>query len=81
MGRNGARVAKSVFDGWATLFSHGPTRINLKGPYEISPSGKARHMRLNLQRRAIVTRLQSLASNCDKVRGLAGDIFLWHEGI
>jgi hypothetical protein len=81
MGRNGACVAKSVFDGWAILFSQGPTRINLTGPYEISPTGKARYVRLNLQRRATVTKLQSLASNCDRVRGSAGDIFLWHEGI
>jgi len=82
MGRDGAPVAKRVFENWAILFSQGPARLNLRGPYEISPTGKTqRYNRLNLSRRSVVTKLRILASNCDRVKRSAGDLFLWHLGI
>ena len=83
MGRDGARVAEKIFQGWALLLSQGPTLINLKGPYEeLSASGRAgRYSQLILQRRTVVKKLGILAANCNKVRRSAGDIFLWHEGV
>lgn len=82
MGRDGAPVAKSVFENWAILLSQGPVRLHLTGLYEFSPNGKThRYKQLNLARRTVVRKLRILASNCEKVTRSAGDLFLWHLGI
>ena len=80
---DGAKVATSIFEGWARLFKLGPHKLHLTGAYTF-PSSSAKsgaYEMLIYERDATVNKLLDLARQCRNVAANPGKNFILHLGI
>ena len=81
---DGAPVAKSLFGGWAEVFSQGPETLTLKGGWtylEGQPPETGHYKSLQVERDPLVSDLRRLESYASKVSKSGGRHFILHLGI
>lgn len=82
--KDGAAAAEKLFTTWATLFSIGPKRIKLTGPYswiETEDKQKGGYSTIRIDRDEVVDTLRTLAEYAKSVSNNNGNLFLLHLGI
>ena len=81
---DGAKAAKSVFGGWAEIFSGGPETLTLRGLWTVvegDPADSGHYQELTVDRDELVSRLRRLFDFASQVLDSNGRYFILHLGV
>jgi hypothetical protein len=80
---SGARIAADVFRTWALLFSLGPERLKLTGPWTsiVGSSEGGKHSVVRARRKLLVNTLEALSRQCEEGAKSKNGSFILHLGI
>lgn len=73
----GAGIAAKVFRSYADLFSNGPMKLLLTGPW----GAEGGYQQIEFERDVVVGELRQLAADLDRVAGSNDEMYVLHLGI
>jgi len=78
---DGAVVLQRILSGWSEIFSSGPKRINLTGPYERREGETGSHTVIKLDRDVVVKTLNRLSNYAQSVSQSEDKLYILHLGM